>query len=243
MKINNTSNIQRCGSSGNGKWFHLFTLAVGLACAAHSVSANDRVTFPAGVSEDGGFPGYAQLGYDPLIQAVFIINDGEWAAIPFYRDPACVPADFNLVVQVDVPRAFGCVSTVEGYLIFPTSPDVTAFHFHAQGPVEGFPLPTVYFVKYAELLAAIEDGVLSIGELQALPSVKTGRATFFQDNSGATIADESYQHFHANFRAEGILEGDPNYSTFLMHLSAAGQGEKSSKDFLNPPLTEIRFGK
>ena len=213
---------------------------MGIACATHSVKANDRITFPAGVSDGGGFPGYAQLGFDPLIQAVFIINDGEWAAIPFYRDPACVPADFNLIVQVDVPRAFDCPSTVEGSLN--VSPD-GAFHFHAQGPVEGFPLPTVYFVKYSELLGAIQDGELLIGELQALPSLKTGRATFFQDNSGASTTPTTYEHFHANFRAEGILEGDPNYSHFLMHLSAAGQGEKSSKTFLNPPLTEIRFGK
>jgi hypothetical protein len=208
--------------------------------AIPSIHASDRVTFPAGVS-DGGFPGYAQLGYDPLLQALFIINDGEWAAIPFYRDPACVPADFNLIDQVDVPRAFGCASTVEGYLILPATG--TDFHFHAQGPVDGFPLPTVYFVKYAELLAATADGYLSIGELQALPSLKIGRATFFQDNSGASFTDVSYLHFHANFRAEGFLVGDPNYSSFLMHLSAAGEGQKSSKTFLNPPLTEIRFGK
>lgn len=223
----------------NGRLLHALLLALGLAGAAHSVTANERVTFPAGVSDGGGFPGYAQLGYDPLIQAVFIINDGEWAAIPFYRDPGCVPADFNLITQVDVPRAFDCASTVEGYLIFVDS----GFHFHAKGPVEGFPLPTVYFVRYAELLAAIGDGELLIGELQALPSLKTGRATFFQDNSGAAVTDVAYGHFHADFRAAGILEGDPQYSKFLMHLSAAGQGEKSSKTFLNPPLTEIRFSK
>jgi len=242
MKIENTTNNQRCGASVIGKRLLAMTLAIGLYCVTHSTSASDRVTFSAGVSEDGGFPGYAQLGYDPLIQAVFIINDGEWAAIPFYRDPAGVPADFNLVTQVDVPRAFECASTVEGYTIISTSKDV-AFHFHAQGPVAGFPLPTVYFVKYAELLTAIEDGELLIGELQSLPSLKTGRATFFQDNSGASLTDVAYLHFHANFRAEGFLDGDPQYSTFLMHLSAAGQGGKSSKTFLNPPLTEIRFGK
>jgi hypothetical protein len=242
MKTTDQATKRHSSSATIGKPFQALILTVAISWAAHSVSANDRVTFPAGVSDGGGFPGYAQLGYDPLIQAVFIINDGEWAAIPFYRDPACVPADFNLITQVDVPRAFGCTSTVEGYLIFPDSPEL-GFHFHAQGPVEGFPLPTVYFVKYAELLAAIEDGELLIGELQALPSLKTGRATFFQDNSGASFTEVSYEHFHADFRAAGILEGDAQFSKFLMHLSAAGQGEKSSKTFLNPPLTEIRFSK
>jgi hypothetical protein len=238
MKIQSTSNRLHSKLSLRN-WLQTIALTLGLSCAIHSAGASDRVPFPAGIS-DGGFPGYAQLGYDPLIQAVFIINDGEWAAVPFYRDPACVPADFNLIVQADVPRAYGCPSTVEGYLSLSVGDNVD-FHFHAKGPVEGFPLPTVYFVKYAELLAAVADGELLIGELQSLPSLKIGRATFFQDNSGASLTDISYLHFHANFRAEGFLEGDPDYSTFLMHLSAAGQGEKSSKTFLNPPLTEIRF--
>jgi hypothetical protein len=241
ITFDTTANKQRRRSPALRKMLQAATMVAGFLVTGHLAFA-DRVTFSAGVSQDGGFPGYAQLGYDPLIDAVFIINDGEWAAIPFYRDPTCVPADFNLVQQVDVPGAFGCASTVEGYVIFAPHGE-PGFHFHAQGPVEGFPAPTVYFVKYAELLATIEDGELLIGELLALPSLKTGRATFFQDNSGATVTDVSYRHFHADFRAQGILEGDPQYSTFLMHLSAAGQGEKSSKTFLNPPLTEIRFGK
>ncbi len=241
MKNHYVRDSHGCSSSGIGKWLCTLALACGLGGGIDPVSANDRGTFPAGVS-DGGFPGYAQLGYDPLIQAVFIINDGEWAAIPFYRDPTCVPADFNLIVQADVPGAFSCASTVEGYLtIFDNQGG--GFHFHAKGPVDGFPLPTVYFVKYAELQAVIQDGVLLIGELQSLPSLKTGRATFFQDNSGASVTDVSYLHFHADFRAEGYLEGDPQYSSFLMHLTAGGQGLHSSKDFLSPQLTEIRFGK
>src|SRR4051812_1439597 len=216
MNINNIID-QPSLKSRVHKCSHNIALAIGLSFAIHAASASDRIPFPAGIS-DGGFPGYAQLGYDPLIQALFVINDGEWAAIPFYRDPACVPADFDLIDQVDVPRAYGCASLVEGYFSLSIANNVD-FHFHAKGPVAGFPLPTVYFVKYAELLAAVADGELLIGELQALPSLKVGRATFFQDNSGASVTDVSYEHFHANFRAEGILEGDSHYSTFLMHLS------------------------
>jgi hypothetical protein len=226
--------------STSRKWLQAVTLAAGLI-TIHSVSANERVTFLAGVSDGGGFPGYAQFGYDPLLQAVSVIHDEEWAAIPFYRDPACVPADFNLVTQIDVPRAFGCASTVEGSVTYPASPD-RALHVHIQGPVAGFPLPTVYLVRYAELLAAIGDGELLIGELQALPSRKTGRATFFQDNFVASVSNGAYQSFHDNFRIEGIIEGNPEYTAFLVHFSAAGQGEKSRKSLLNPALIEIRLG-
>lgn len=38
-------------------------------------------------------------------------------AIVFYRDPDCVPAGFNLFAVYDVPGAFFCVPTVDGFAL------------------------------------------------------------------------------------------------------------------------------
>jgi len=63
-------------------------------------------------------PAYAQIGSDPVI-GDFILHDEKWAAIPFYRGPACVPEDFNLLTFFDAPRVFECPLTVAGFEIWP----------------------------------------------------------------------------------------------------------------------------
>jgi hypothetical protein len=46
----------------------------------------------------------------------------EWAAVTFLRQPGCVPYNFNLLDVIDVPGAFGCPLTVEGFAIFKNAP-------------------------------------------------------------------------------------------------------------------------
>ena len=54
----------------------------------------------------------------------------QWAAIPFVRQPACVPAEFNLLDGLDFtpafpggpPRSFFCDLTVEGPAVFKNGP-------------------------------------------------------------------------------------------------------------------------
>lgn len=76
-----------------------------------SAAADDglvRTNWPS--AGDPGMPFYARVELLPP----YIFNDGEWAAVIFYRDPACVPTDFNLISVFDIPGAFSCPHTVHG---------------------------------------------------------------------------------------------------------------------------------
>jgi hypothetical protein len=140
-----------------------------------------RVSFPP----NPGPPFYALLERPPLGE---IFRDGDWAAIPFVRDPSCIPPDFNLLETADLepafgtfgpPRSFLCTLTVNGFGIFKNGPP----------PIDPAPIQTYYsglgnapvwFVLWADLQVAISDDVLTIGELQALPSLLVGSASFFE---------------------------------------------------------------
>ena len=69
-----------------------------------------RTTWPS--AEDPGMPFYARIEIGQIVTV-----DG-WAIIAFYRDPACIPADFNLLTFFDAPAAFGCPHTVEGFTLW-----------------------------------------------------------------------------------------------------------------------------
>lgn len=136
-----------------------------------------RSTWPT--QEDPGGPFYARI--IPIPPHVFV--DGGWAAIPFYRDPDCVPSDFNLLGFFDPPSelgpgAFMCPMTVHGFSLWHGAVGNGAPHTvvtHGAGAVP------VWFVPEQEVMAAIADGVLTIGELAALPGLLVGHASFFSE--------------------------------------------------------------
>ncbi len=153
----------------------LFSLFV-LCLSAVTLFAN--VLVPFGPDSGGGIPAYA-----PLIQRlangdVVVPNDGEWAAITFYRDPACVPPDFDLLNLFD-PRALGCTLTVEGFEIWRNGPGTGDL-----GPIQsishGLGAVPIWFVKLSDLEAAISDGSLTVGELEGLSTLRKGSAIFFK---------------------------------------------------------------
>lgn len=112
-------------------------------------------------------------------------NDGEWAVIPFYRSPSCVPAGFNLLDFFDFPDgidfgAFDCQPpTTDNFAIWKNGPNVdfapVMSQFHGLGAVP------VWFVRMDEMEAAVADDVLTIGELAGLPSLLTGTATYYKE--------------------------------------------------------------
>ena len=118
-----------------------------------------------------GPPLYANFAAD------FIPTDDGIVGIAFIREPSCIPTDFNLLLQFDVPAAFGCELTIEG----------KAWRYEATDPFPfqmrlwGLGAVPIYFVDEAELAAATQDGVLTIGELQALPSLLVGFADSYLD--------------------------------------------------------------
>ena len=114
-----------------------------------------------------GPPIYANFSAD------FIPADDGIVGIAFIREPSCIPTDFNLLLQFDVPAAWGCELTIEGRVWRYEVTDPFPFQMRLWGLGA---VPIYYFVDEAELAAATQDGVLTIGELQALPSLLIGFA-------------------------------------------------------------------
>jgi hypothetical protein len=148
------------------------------------------------------FSGGAQppLGYIP--------NDGTWAAVPFWRETSCVPADFDLLLVLDLqpldppndlrPRAFGCELTVNGRAWFePEGGIPTQERYIGLGAVP------IYFVLLSEVQSIAGDSPtdpdsdpdIYIGELAGLPSLNIGHADRFEmvihnSNQGANPGHE-----------------------------------------------------
>jgi hypothetical protein len=124
--------------------------------------------------EGGGVPAYAR------IELGLVHHTADWAAIAFYRDPGCVPPDFNLLDFFDAPRAFECTLTVEGFEIWRNGPWAGD-----AGPIQtvsaGLGAVPVWFVRWDELEEAIDDDSLTIDELAALPSLRIGSAASFRE--------------------------------------------------------------
>ncbi|HEY5915081.1 MAG TPA: hypothetical protein VJA21_31185 [Verrucomicrobiae bacterium] len=145
------------------------TLLLGAAAISTSiVEAAVRVEVPPAP----GIPAYARTDFIP--------HNEEWAAIVFYREPACVPDGFNLLNIVDIPAAFGCPLTVAGFEIWENGPppiDAAPIfsNLHGLGAVP------VWFVSWPDLREQIADGVLTITDLASMPSLQVGSASFFDE--------------------------------------------------------------
>jgi hypothetical protein len=147
-------------------------VAVAVFGVGASVHAAVRLWVPL---QDPGPPFYAAIDRPPTGQ---IFHDGEWAAIPFVRDPACVPADVNLLDGFDLPpRPFRCGLTVHGFVIYKNGPD-DLLPIHAL--LMGNGAVPIWFMRWSELQTAIDDDVLTITELETLPSLLVGSASFFE---------------------------------------------------------------
>lgn len=141
------------------------------AFAWSQVSAADaglvRTEWPS--AEDPGPPFYART--DDVTH--FVFNDGEWAAIVFYRDPSCIPADFNLLQFFNPPAAFSCPLAVQGASLwqgeaFRGAPKIATAS--DSGPVP------VWFVPLESVGQATQDGILTVGELEGLDGLLIGYA-------------------------------------------------------------------
>lgn len=123
--------------------------------------------------EDGGdVPFYARITTIGTPDQIF--HDEDWAVIVFYRPPTCIPDDFNLLTFFDFPGpsgpgAFACnPPTTGGFNLWHNGPGVDPAPFLAV--THGLGSVPVWFVRWPVLQAAGQDGVLHIGDLEALPS-------------------------------------------------------------------------
>lgn len=171
-----------------------------------------RTTWPS--AEDPGPPFYARTAPPP--RPIHIV-DG-WSVIQFYRDPACIRPDFNLLAFFDPPAAFGCPLVVEGFALWDGEPFVGAPKMAHQRGMGAVPF---WFIPADAVLGAIEDGVLTIGELAALPGLIVGYATYFNDTQHPTAPPEFGGGGHRNpvltQNARGTLEDGRG---FQYHLTA-----------------------
>jgi hypothetical protein len=155
-----------------------------LACDAPTATSDSAEITGAGASAAGamrsewptagdpGPPFYARI--DPAPPHVY--SDGEWAAVFFYRDPACVRPDFNLLNFFDAPATFGCAAAVSGASIWKDGPGVGA---PLVVTARGTAVP-VWFFPVDALSAALAGGI-TIGELAAIPGRLVGTATSFNE--------------------------------------------------------------
>jgi hypothetical protein len=152
------------------------------------------------VPEDVEPPVYTSAA-GPAFQSngsVFSVHDNEWVAIPFWRSTECVPADFNLLVQVDDPGAFGCQLLLEGFIRLQNGTfNLMSWEARGLGNVP------VWFVSWPELQSAMADNVLTITELNAMTSLQRGNADLYQEQNHTFFG---HQVSHLSLRASGILQ-------------------------------------
>jgi hypothetical protein len=151
-------------------------------------------------AEDSGPPFYTPVfigGAAP--PSGFVPTDGNWAAIHWYRDPSCVPGGFNLLKVFNPPAAFGCRLTIQGEVWRHEPGDQIPFqeHYTESGSVP------IYFVRLSELTSAVSDGMLTIGELQGLPSLLVGHASGYR--SVIHNSNQASNHGHETLTARGQL--------------------------------------
>jgi len=139
------------------------------------------------VPPDPGDPTYTYLQrYQD--GSAFLVNDGEWVAFWFIRETGCIPADFNLLDAVDFtpafpggpPRPFLCPNTVKGFAIWKNGPPPIDF-VPTQVSWQGLGAVPVWFAKLSEVRAAAADNQLTITEILALPSLRKGFASVFEE--------------------------------------------------------------
>ena len=152
----------------------LVALAITLSLGVAPASANVRIA-------DDQIPAYARIAAGPVTGGVDeVYHTDDWAVIPFYRPPECVPADFNLLDFFDIPGAFFCgPQTVQTATIWRNGPGIDDAPIHAKS--SGLGAMPIWFVSWPELEVAIADGVLTIGELGSLPSLVKGTASFYTE--------------------------------------------------------------
>lgn len=144
-------------------------------CAPEGTTApSARPAFQATITPDEPVPFYALI-----LRPVFPgAKPTPWAGVTFYRPPSCIPADFNLVDVLDIPGAFSCLpQTVTALTIRkdPSLPNPFQALLHGLGAVP------FWLVTSADMEAALADGVLTLPDQEAVPSLVKGRSTVYNE--------------------------------------------------------------
>lgn len=191
------------------------TIAAQSAPAARAVGAAAMAAgmvkrhYPA---DDPGIPIYMRL--TTTLDQIF--RDGEWVVIPIYRDPAAIPASFNLLTYFDPPGpggpgAFAASLRISGHYMIEADAPLGTFPKIAISRGDAVP---IWFVRWDALAPAIADGVLTIGDLAALAPLR-GTATRFTE----TLRPRVGEH-HVVIDATGRLEDGRRFTAHVTHVGA-----------------------
>jgi hypothetical protein len=160
----------------------------------------------------------AQVRVDPQevpFYARIVTGTGEWTPVIFYRPADCIPESFNLLTFFDPPRVFMCgPMTVDSFAVWETGPGLDPAP--RQGRLRGDEVP-VWFVRTEDYLAARADGVVTIGELEALDPLMgvAGRYT-------ETLHPEGANNSLLVVNATGALEDGRSFRLHIRYQDAKG---------------------
>jgi hypothetical protein len=150
------------------------------------------------ISQDFGPPQYQDTGSFGLVDGeLFAIHDDEWAAIAFLRPTEAIPAGFDLLNDFD-PNVFDSEVLIGGSI------EVTDEGDLLMSQVQGLGAVPVWFVAWDDLQDAAADGHLFIEELESMPSLRVGTATFFEEQNHVFGV---HPVSHLAYVARGTLEG------------------------------------
>ncbi len=180
-----------------------------------------QLEFPV---ESPGIPAYARL--ELIVPNFDVPNNERWAAIVFYRDPACVPPDFNLGRFFHLPGpqglgAFACRLLVEGHEIWQNDmeTDLAPIYVRTRNAVPDLP---IWFVAWNELQPILESGQVFIGDIARLPSLVRGSAYWYEE---ALYPNGTAEIPGITLRSEGTLE-DGGKFRLKWHFTDQGAEDK-----------------
>lgn len=131
-----------------------------------------------------GPPFYARiavLGPDRLF-----MESGNTVIIPMMRQLECIDRDFNLLNLFHVPDAFFCPLVLSGKGLM--EPNSSPEQFPVIAYLESNNMP-VWFVDREPLLQAMQDGVLTLAELESLSPRKGVASRYIEYNKPRTAED------------------------------------------------------
>jgi len=144
-------------------------------------------------------------------------GDNDWVVFIFYRDPSCVPEDFNILQFFDF-NAVNCGPiTVKGFEIRKNSDDVVP----KQGKYLGLGYVPVWFLPKMVYDNAVSDGVLTIVELEDLYSLLKGYASFYEETLHPYMGPPFNQGHPVpmkNIVAHGVIEFSEDYEIFWFNV-------------------------
>ena len=205
----------------------LFALPFLLAACDAQSPAGPEPTAPESIAlektqglfrvESPMFPFYSRTE-PPQDVGGFAYHTDAWAAIVFYRDPACVPTDFNLLsfYDFDFGRVFSCTSLVDGFSLHVEPDGVTP---PKMSNLSGDAV-AIWFVPWDdEFQQAVEAGSLTITQLENMDGLLKGVATQYRETLNSV---ENHPVPKINIAARGSILAESGGGSFTYNVNWPG---------------------